>query len=84
MAIVLAICVEALYRITVRDVPIESAIPPGASFRARWEARQERLAGKAPASGSVEDLERLSRLHDSGALTDEEYAGEKARLLAHT
>jgi hypothetical protein len=84
LAIVIAICVEALYRITVRDFPVESAIPPGASFRARWEARQARFGGKAPASSSIEDLERLSRLHDTGALTDEEYAGEKARLLART
>jgi hypothetical protein len=84
LAIVIAICVEALYRITVREFPVESAIAPGASFRAHWEARQQRLGGKAPASSSVEDLERLSRLHDTGALTDEEYAGEKARLLART
>ena len=84
MAIVLAICVEALYRITVRDFPEESAMPPGASFRARWDARQERMTGAAPAAASVEDLERLSKLHDSGALSDEEYAGQKARLLART
>jgi hypothetical protein len=84
MAIVLAICVEALYRITVRDFPEESATAPGASFRARWEARQQRMSATAPAAGPVDDLEKLSRLHDSGALTDEEYAGQKARLLART
>jgi hypothetical protein len=26
-------------------------------------------------------LERLQRLHDQGVLSDEEFAGEKARLL---
>jgi hypothetical protein len=57
---------------------------PGASFRARWEARQQRMSGTAPAPSSFDDLEKLARLHASGALTDEEYAGQKARLLART
>jgi hypothetical protein len=30
----------------------------------------------------VEALERLAALHASGALTDEEFASEKARLLS--
>lgn len=36
----------------------------------------------APAGTVVDDLERLDRLHRDGALTDEEFATAKARLLA--
>jgi hypothetical protein len=83
MAIVLAIALEALHRITVRDFPAESALPPADAFRARWEARRARQAGGAEAD-TVAELERLASLHRSGALSDEEFAGEKARVLAHT
>jgi Short C-terminal domain len=43
-------------------------------------------AGAQPASpaggdDTVAQLERLSKLHESGALTDEEFAKEKARIL---
>jgi hypothetical protein len=30
---------------------------------------------------SLEQLERLAKLHDSGALTDEEFAAQKAKIL---
>jgi hypothetical protein len=35
----------------------------------------------AQADDRLERLERLSAMHDSGALTDEEFASEKASLL---
>ena len=42
-------------------------------------------AGAAPAAPAetdmVSQLERLAKLHDSGALTDEEFAAEKAKLI---
>ena len=34
-----------------------------------------------PPPGSIAELERLSRLHASGALTDEEFAAAKAGAL---
>lgn len=34
-----------------------------------------------PAESRVEQLERLAALRDSGALTDDEFAAEKAKLL---
>jgi hypothetical protein len=37
-------------------------------------------AGPAPADSTAE-LERLAKLHESGALTDEEFAAAKAKLL---
>jgi hypothetical protein len=42
-----------------------------------------RMPGAAPSAAPdpVEQLERLARLHESGALTDEEFTREKQRLL---
>jgi hypothetical protein len=37
---------------------------------------------QAAVSGSVEEIERLAALHASGALTDEEFAAAKRKLLA--
>jgi Short C-terminal domain len=34
-----------------------------------------------PASDSIAELERLARLHESGSLTDQEFAAAKARAL---
>ena len=56
------------------------------SIRGWYERRhQPQLAasGQAPAPVSgdhIEELERLAQLHDSGALTDTEFAAEKAAL----
>jgi hypothetical protein len=42
--------------------------------------------GAASATGAATDrialLQQLAQLHDSGALTDEEFAAEKAKVLA--
>ena len=35
----------------------------------------------APAPDTIAELERLSRLHESGALTDQEFTAAKARVL---
>lgn len=52
----------------------------------RWEQQAEEQAPppEAPAAApddSLAQLERLAQLHSSGALTDEEFASAKARLL---
>ncbi len=51
------------------------------------EAYQQPAPPPAPAAPPAEDdmlsqLERLGQLHQSGVLTDEEFAAQKARLLA--
>ena len=38
-------------------------------------------AAAAPADDPFEQIEKLSKLHDSGALTDEEFAAAKAKIL---
>ena len=51
------------------------------------EAAQAAVAAQSPPSapgrsdGLVAELQRLATLHDSGALSDDEFAAAKARLL---
>lgn len=47
------------------------------------EAPPPQYVAPAPAStgGEVDELSRLAQMHDSGALTDEEFAAAKAQLL---
>ena len=35
----------------------------------------------APGTDTIAELEKLARLHESGALSDEEFAAAKARVL---
>jgi Short C-terminal domain len=47
--------------------------------RAEQDAYDQQAA--APAPDTIAELERLARLHESGALTDQEFAAAKARAL---
>ena len=76
-AILLAIAIEALVRLTEREFPLESHVSPSVAFRSQFS----RFRG---GDGTTRELERLASLHDSGALTDGEFAEEKARVLART
>ncbi len=82
--VLLGLGVHALRRQTAIE------FPPGTAGRVRRVAAP--TVGGGPAepqpttaarhnSDRVSDLERLSNLHDHGALTDEEFAAEKAGLL---
>lgn len=59
-----------------------AGIAQGIAARMR-EAREARGAAPATSAGDVRvaDLERLTGLRDSGVLSDEEFAAEKARIL---
>jgi hypothetical protein len=80
--------VEALRRQTAEEFPDLTAADVGAGMRA-GVVRARTAAGRGPAAGNgappadprLERLERLSDLHDRGALTDDEYAAEKAMVL---
>ena len=63
---------EILRRQTVRDFP--DAV---GHYDFHWRRRG---AGGASVDERVESLERLAALHESGALTDDEYEAEKALL----
>ena len=57
----------------------------GQDQNAEAEPEQVPPAPPPPAATSdtdVEELQKLAQLHDAGALTDEEFAAEKAKILA--
>jgi membrane protease subunit (stomatin/prohibitin family) len=51
----------------------------------QWEQEQQRNAQQAPAAAPEADpmsqIKQLAELHDSGALTDEEFTAAKAKIL---
>jgi hypothetical protein len=84
---------EMLRRQVIHEFPdrVTTGSPEGAAqgiAERMREARDRRVATaggpSTAASGDqrVGEIERLSRLRDSGALTEEEFAAEKARILA--
>ncbi len=97
LILVLAIGTEALRRQMIRENPdhvstgTPEGIAQGLADRMR-ESRERRVAGRAAPSEAVpgalsgasrsEELERFAKLHESGVLTSEELAAEKARILS--
>jgi hypothetical protein len=90
VAALLVLGSELLRRQAGQEFPDAQAGDTGRSVRAWLDARQ----GRAPATVNgreatteegngwrLRQLERLASLHDSGALTDEEYSAEKGALL---
>jgi hypothetical protein len=84
--------VQALRRQTAEEFPEATAGATRASLQAAAGRAQSvvfgaRRAGNGaatdPAHGRVDQLERLAHLHDTGALTDDEYAAEKTVVLAN-
>jgi hypothetical protein len=45
-------------------------------------AQQDYIRQVAGSGGTADELEKLAKLRDSGALTQEEFAAQKAKLLA--
>jgi uncharacterized membrane protein len=83
---------EMLRRQVIREFPdhVTAGSPAGAAqgIAERMRAARERrvaTAGGPPAAATgdqrVGEIERLAGLRDSGALTEEEFAAEKARIL---
>jgi hypothetical protein len=80
IAALLVLGIELLRRQTAREYPDAQAGDVTANLRAWWAARRGHPAGEA-GDRHVRDLERLASLHDTGALTDEEYSVQKGLLL---
>jgi hypothetical protein len=75
--------VEALRRQVTEEYPTSTEEDVKASLRAAIASARGRNGHRttpAPAADRLVSLERLSALHDSGALNDEEFAAEKAAL----
>lgn len=66
----------ATNRMTQQAEPSPSASEPSVA------AAQPGAAAATGASDRIALLQQLAQLHDSGALTDEEFAAEKAKVLA--
>lgn len=79
----LAVGVEALRRQTMREFPDADYHESTERLR-RWFSGlfRRRDAASTPADARLDELERLGRMRDSGALDASEYATEKARILA--
>jgi hypothetical protein len=86
-----ALGVQALRRQTAEEFPEATAGATRASVREAAGRAQHAVFGarrsaagsaSAASTGRVEQLERLAHLHDTGALTDDEYATEKTAVLA--
>ena len=45
------------------------------------QGMEQAAAAPAPAADPFEQIEKLSKLHEEGALTDEEFAAAKAKIL---
>jgi hypothetical protein len=76
--------VEALRRQVAVEYPDATTEHTRAALRAAIASARGRNGATRPATADgdhLDQLERLSTLHDSGALTDEEFAARKAELL---
>jgi hypothetical protein len=85
-----AIGIEALRRIVIREFPDVTERDLGHRLHAGWSrarASVRREPAAAPVAhaetGRYAALDQLAALHDRGVLDDQEFAKEKAALLAH-
>jgi hypothetical protein len=74
-AVLLAIAVEVLRSTVLREEPGAAQAEPLSRLRPRLPARASSEVSMA------DELERLARLHDGGALDDGDYARAKSRIL---
>ena len=51
-------------------------------YAAMEAAQQDYIRQVAGSGGTADELDKLAKLRDSGALTEEEFAAQKAKLLA--
>jgi hypothetical protein len=93
-AILLALGVETLHRMTVREFPDAQVGDTVHSLRSWYSGRRHATfsaisavrSGTAAGLGPdtrIADLERLANLHERGVLTDEEFRAQKTALLQH-
>jgi hypothetical protein len=79
MIVLAGIGLEAVRRQSLNEFPAAQSGEVVAAVRARLSRPPQ--AAPAPAEAPVDQLERLSALHDQGALTDQEFQAMKSSLL---
>jgi len=82
-----AIGIEALRRIVAREFPDAIERDMGrrihSELRSAYHGVRRGTPPEAVADSRYSSLEKLASLHDRGAISDDEFAAEKAELLAH-
>jgi len=82
MIVLAGIGLEAVRRQSVKEFPEAESGEVVAAVRARLSRQPAAITtGPAAAESPVDQLERLSALHDQGALTDQEFQTMKSSLL---
>jgi arginine utilization protein RocB len=82
------ITVDIGARTIVIDNCQKATVAPMASLANKWLAVLQKrkdepsAAGSVAASSALDEMKKLAELHSMGALTDEEFAAAKAKLLA--
>lgn len=66
------------------DAPkvLKSAVGGGTAYQGGTQASAAGKVGAGAGDDTVAQLQQLAQLHDSGVLTDEEFASAKQKLLA--
>src|SRR5947209_6973482 len=83
-AVLIVVGVETLRRQTAAEFPDAQSGDTMNAIRGRYAERREARAPAAPPTNGAEhvaSIERLAALHDRGALSDAEFAAEKATIL---
>jgi hypothetical protein len=82
-----AIGIEALRRIVKREFPDATERDLGqrihSGLRSAYHGVRHGTPSEPAAEARYSSLEKLASLHDRGAISDDEFATEKAELLAH-
>ena len=82
-----AIGIEALRRIVAREFPDVTERDMGRRIHSGLRSAYHGVRRGAPSEPATDvrygSLEKLASLHDRGAISDDEFAAEKAELLAH-
>lgn len=85
-AVLFALGTEALRRLAISEFPDEEPGRFGQRARELYNRRRAhesaRGAGDLPPATQLEQLERLSSLRREGALSDDEFEGQKKRILS--
>jgi hypothetical protein len=65
----------------VKELVGDSPAMPNIQFGGVGGMQMGQMAGQAPPADSTAQLEKLAQLHASGALTDDEFAAQKAKII---
>lgn len=64
--------------------PTQPKYPSTGPGRVKFASRHGAVSGTSSAPDALQDLERLARLREAGALTEAEFEAEKARILGRS